>query len=98
VGLQQHSPDLKAQKVRSVVQRQSRGIEGVALQDRVVAIEFDRALLMRQQLSDDYPFQELLHPSSNFILGAPEDEVVVRAFCANKVSAPAAAFCNRQAR
>lgn len=97
-GLQQHFPDLKAQKVRFVVQRHSRGIERVALQDRVVALEFDRALLMRQQLNDDYPFQELLNLSSNFILGTPEDEVVVRAFCANKISASAADFCNRQAR
>ncbi|MGJ7523981.1 hypothetical protein ACSFA0_26175 [Variovorax sp. LT1P1] len=97
-GLQQHFPDLKAQKVRFVVQRHARGIEGVALQDRVVAIEFDRALLMRQQLNDDYPFQELLNLSSNFILGTPEDEVVVRAFCANQIAAPAAVFCNRQAR
>ena len=97
-GLQQHFPDLKVQKVRFVVQRYSRGIERVALQDRVVALEFDRALLMRQQFNNDYPFQELLNLSSNFVLGTPGDEVVVRAFCANKISAPAAAFCARQAR
>lgn len=97
-GLQQHFPDLEAQKVRFVVQRHSRGIEQIALQDRVVALEFDRDLLMGQQFSDDYPFQELLNLSSNFILGTPEDEVVVRAFCANKIAAPAAAFCNRHAR
>ncbi|MGJ7523429.1 hypothetical protein ACSFA0_23315 [Variovorax sp. LT1P1] len=97
-GLQQHFSDLKAQKVRFVVQRHARGIEEVILQDRVVAIEFDRALLMRQQLSDDYPFQELLNQSSNLILGTPEDEVVVRAFCANKFAVSAAAFCTRHAR
>lgn len=97
-GLQQHFPNLNAEKVRFVVQRHSRGIERIALRDRVIAIEFDRVLLMRQQLSDDYPFQELLNLSSNFILGTPEDEVVVRAFCANQIAAPAAAFCNRQAR
>ena len=97
-GLQQHFPDLKVQKVRFVVQRHPRAIERVALQDRVVALEFDRGLLMRQQLSDDYPFQELLNLSSNFILGTPEDDVVVRAFCANNISVPAAVFCARQAR
>ena len=97
-GLQQHFPDLRPQKVRFVIQRHPRGIERVVLQDRLVAIEFDRALLMRLQLNEDFPFQELLNLSSNFILGTREDEVVVRAFCADKISAPAAAFCARQLR
>ena len=97
-GLQQHFPDLDTRKVRFVVQRHSRGIERIVLQDRVVAIELDRALLMRQQLSDDYPFQEFLNQSSNVILGTAEDEAVIRAFCADPISVPAAAFCARHAR
>ena len=97
-GLQQHFPDLRAQKVRFVIQRHPRGIERVVLQDRLVAIEFDRALLMGLQLNDDFSFQELLNLSSNFIFGTREDEVVVRAFCADKIAALAAAFCARQPR
>jgi len=64
----------------------------------MVAIEFDRALLMHLQLNEEFQFQELLKLASNFILGTREDEVVVRAFCADKISAPAAAFCARQPR
>jgi len=56
-GLQQHFPDLRAQKVRFVIQRHSKSIERVVLQDRMVAIEFDRALLMRLQLNEDFPFR-----------------------------------------
>jgi hypothetical protein len=97
-GLQQHFPDLRAQKVRFVIQRHSKGIERVVLQDRMVAIEFDRALLMRLQLNEDFSFQKLLNLSSNFVLGTREDEDVGRAFCADKISAPAAAFCARQPR
>lgn len=97
-GLQQHFPDLRVQKVRFVIQRHSKGIEQVVLQDRMVAMEFDRALLMHLELNDEFQFQELLNLSSNFILGTREDEVVVRAFCADKISAPAAAFCAKQPR
>ena len=97
-GLQVHFPDLKAQKVRFVVQRQTRGVEGLGPQDRVVAIEFERALLMRQELTDGYPFQELLNLSSGLILASPQDEVVLRAFCGDKIAVAAAAFCARKVR
>lgn len=92
-GLQSHFPDLKAQKVRFVVQRQPRGVERILLQDRVVAIELERELLMGLEIDDHFPFQKLLNQSSGLILGTPDDEVVLRAFCANKISGTATKFC-----
>lgn len=56
----------------------------------MVAIEFDRALLMRLQLNEDFPFQELLNLSSNFVLGIREDEVVVREF--RQIFSPCSSF------
>lgn len=94
-GLQQHFAALKVEKVRFVVRRQSKGVERLVLQDRMVAIEVDRELLMQQPFTDSYPFQTLLNLSSRLILGTPEDEVVVRAFCADKVAAAAVVFCER---
>lgn len=96
-GLQQHFPNLRVQKVRFVVQRQSRGVERLILQDRMVSIEFDREVLMQQKLTDSYPYQTLLNLSSGLILGKPGDEVVLRAFCANKVAMAAAVFCGMPA-
>jgi len=95
-GLQRHFPNLKAQKVRFVVQRHSRGVEQFLLQNRVVAIEFQREQLMGLELDDDFPFQDLLNRSSGLVLGTPEDEVVLRAFCADKISAQAATFCAKR--
>ena len=95
-GLQRHFPNLKAQKVRFVVQRHSRGVEQFLLQNRVVAIEFEREQLMGLELDDNFPFQHLLNRSSGLVLGTPEDEVVLRAFCADKMSAQAATFCAKR--
>jgi hypothetical protein len=94
-GLQRHFPHLKARKVRFVVQRNPRGIERLILQSRVVAIEFEREQLMGLELNDNFPFQHLLNLSSGLVLGTPEDEVVLRAFCADKMSKQAIPFCAR---
>lgn len=95
-GLQRHFPGLLFEKVRFVAQRNAQGIEGVMLSERVVAIEFDSVRLMRLDLEPNFPFQKLLNMSSRLILGGLQDEVVVRAFCADKVSEKAAAFCLRE--
>ena len=51
---------------------------------------------MGLELDDNFPSQDLLKRSSGSVLGAPEDEVVLRAFCADKMSAQAATFCAKR--
>ena len=97
-GLQQHFPNLEVQKVRFVMQRKARGVERLMLEDRMIAIELHWTVLMHQQFTESYPFQTLLNLSSALVLGVPEDEVIVRSFCADKVSAGAAEFCARYTR